>query len=118
MSVSKILLSTIQNRNGFRSISLMKLALIKKIDFKFSNLMHSALVSISGSKDEMFVHIQLINSFLKKIFGVEHIRFSNHNGEIEIVEYKHPFVYQVAQLITLQLKEEFQSEEVNTLRAV
>jgi hypothetical protein len=96
----------------------MKLALIKKIDFKFSNLMHSALVSISGTKEEMFVHIQLINSFLKKIFGVEHIRFSNHNGEIEVHEYKHPFVYQVAQLITLQLKEELQPEEANTLRAV
>lgn len=80
--------------------------------------MHSALVSISGTTEEMFVHIQLTNSFLKKIFGVEHIRFSNHNGEIEVQEYKHPFVYQVAQLITSQLKEELQSGEANTLRAV
>ena len=70
--------------------------------------MHSALVSMSGTKDEMFVHIQLINSFMKKVFGVEHIRFSNHNDEIIVEEYKHPFVYQVAQLITYQLKEELQ----------
>jgi hypothetical protein len=96
----------------------MKLALIKKIDFKFSNLMHSALVSISGTKDEMFVHIQLINSFMKKIFGVEHIRFLNHNGEIQVQEHKHPFVYQVAQIITMQIKEDLQDSNVTRLRAV
>jgi len=96
----------------------MKVALIKKIDFKFSNLMHSALVSISGTKDEMFIHIQLINSFLRKIFGVEHIRFSSQKGEIKISEAKHPFVYQIAQLITSQLSEEFGETESNTLRAV
>jgi hypothetical protein len=61
----------------------MKLATIKKIDFKFSNLMHSALVSISGTKGEMFVHIQMIDSFLQKVFGVEHIRFCNYKGEIK-----------------------------------
>ena len=80
--------------------------------------MHSALVSISGTRDEMFVHIQLINSFIKKIFGVEHIRFLSHNGEIKVQEYKHPFVYQVAQLITLQLKKELEETELTTLRAV
>lgn len=97
----------------------MKLALIKKIDFKFSNLMHSALVSISGTNDNMFVHIQLINSFLKKIFGIEHIRFSNYNGKLELQEAKHPFVYQVAQLITSQLNEELQDiDTTNSLRAV
>jgi hypothetical protein len=96
----------------------MKLALIKRIDFQFSNLMHSALVSISGTKDEMFIHIQLINSFLRKIFGVEHIRFSNQNGEIIISDAKHPFVRQVAQLIHSKLKEEIQLVNTNTLRAV
>lgn len=80
--------------------------------------MHSAVVSMSGTSDEMFVHIQLINSFLKKIFGVEHIRFSNHNGEIMVQEYKYPFVYQVAQLITSQLKEELQSVKTCALHAV
>jgi len=64
----------------------MKLALIRKIDFKYSNLMHSALVSINGTAEDMFVHIQLINSFLYKIFGVEHIRFSNENGQIKLQE--------------------------------
>jgi len=96
----------------------MKFALIKKIDFTFSNLMHSALVSISGTKDEMFVHIQLINSFLQKIFGVEHIRFSNHNGQIIIQEAKHPFVYQVAQLINAKLSEELQDVNATALKAV
>jgi len=80
--------------------------------------MHSALVSISGTTDEMFVHIQLINSFMKKIFGVEHIRFFNCNGEIKVKEYKHPFVYEVAQLITSKLREEFQCSNANSLRAV
>lgn len=96
----------------------MKLALIKKIDFRFSNIMHSALVSISGTKDEMFVHIQLINSFIRKIFGVEHIRFSNENGQIKIQEYKHPFVYQVAQIIISQIKEDLQDNNTGSLRAV
>jgi len=96
----------------------MELALIKKIDFKFSNLMHSALVSISGSSDDMFIHIQLINSFLRKIFGVEHIRFSSHKGEIKLVDAKHPFVYQIAQLITSKLSEEFQNTSGGVLRAV
>lgn len=80
--------------------------------------MHSALVSISGTKDEMFVHIQLINSFLRKIFGVEHIRFSSQKGEIKIPEAKHPFVYQIAQLITSQLSDELKETETNRLKAV
>jgi hypothetical protein len=96
----------------------MKLATIKKIDFRFSNLMHSALVSISGTKDEMFVHIQLIDSFLRKIFGVEHIRFCNYRGEIKLEEAKHPFVYQIAQLISLQINEELQNTAFTSLQAV
>lgn len=96
----------------------MKLALIKKIDFKFSNLMHSALVSISGTTDEMFVHIQLMNSFLRKIFGVEHIRFSKQRGEIKIEEAKHPFIFQIAHLISAKLSEEFEGTTTSSLRAV
>jgi hypothetical protein len=96
----------------------MKLALIKKMDFRFSNLMHSALVSMSGTTDEMFVHIQLINSFLRKLFGVEHIRFCNQGGKIKLEETKHPFAYQIAELITLKLNEELQNTNTKTLRAV
>lgn len=96
----------------------MRLALIKTVDFKFSNLMHSALVSISGTTDEMVVHIQLINSFLRKIFGVEHIRFSSRNGEIRLQESKHAFVYQIALLIYSMLSEELQTVSGSTLRAV
>ena len=96
----------------------MEVAAIKKIDFKFSNLMHSALVSIGGTSDNMFIHIQLINSFLRKIFGVEHIRFSNQKGQIKLQDAKHPFVYQIAQLITNKLGEEFQSTGTGVLRAV
>lgn len=83
----------------------MKSALITKIDFKFSSLMHSALVSIAGEGENMFVHVQLISSFLKKVFGVEHIRFYTSSGEIQVQEVKHPFVYQVAKLISNKLKE-------------
>jgi hypothetical protein len=96
----------------------MKLAVIKKIDFRFSNLMHSALVSISGTKDEMFVHIELINSFLQKIFGVEHIRFCSYKGEIKLQEARHPFVYHVAQLISLRINEELKDVDTPSLRAV
>ena len=105
-------------RHDFQSITIMELALIRKIDFKFSNLMHSALVSTSGTKDEMFVHIQLINSFIKKVFGVEHIRFSNSRGEIRLQENKHPFTYQVAQIVTLQIKEDLHDNSEDTLKAV
>jgi hypothetical protein len=80
--------------------------------------MHSALVSISGTNEEMFIHIQLINSFIKKVFGVEHIRFRNYKGQIKLQENKYPFVYQVAQLVTLQLKDELQNTNANSLRVV
>ena len=96
----------------------MQLPLIKKIDFKFSNLMHSALVSISGTNDEMFIHIQLINSFLQKIFGVEHIRFFHKKGEIKLQESKHPFVYQIGQLVSSKLSEEILERDTASLRAV
>ena len=80
--------------------------------------MHSALVSISGTQEEMFIHIQLINSYMKKVFGVEHIRFYNQNDQIKLQENKHPFVYQVAQLVTSQLKDELQNISTNSLWAV
>jgi len=75
-------------------------------------------VSISGTTDEMFIHIQLINSFLRKIFGVEHIRFSSRKGEIKLQEARHPLVYQIAHLITAQLSKEFQTVSADTLRVV
>lgn len=80
--------------------------------------MHSALVSISGTNDKMFVHVQLMHSFLRKVFGVEHIRFLSQNGEVKIEEAKHPFVSQVACLINSKLNEEFQDNPSPTLRAV
>lgn len=96
----------------------MQFALIKKIDFKFSSLAQSALVSISGTNDNMFVHIQLINSFLQKIFGVEHIRFSRKCGEINLQDVKHPAVYQIAQLVSSQIAGEFQETNSPELRVV
>lgn len=80
--------------------------------------MHSALVSISGTTEEMFIHIQLINSFLQKIFGVEHIRFYSQKGEIKLQDVKHPYAHQIAHLINLQLKEELQDLDIQSLRAV
>lgn len=88
----------------------MKRAQITKMDFAFRNLMHSALVSISGDAEDMFIHIQLINSFVRRIFGVEHIRFHDHNGAIEISDVQHPLAYQVAELVNSKLKEEMKSD--------
>jgi hypothetical protein len=95
----------------------MKIAFIKKIDFKFTNLMHSAVVSISGTTEDMYIHIQLINSFLVKVFGIEHIRFRTEKGKIIMQDAKYPCINQVAQLITMLLKKEL--DELNpALRAV
>lgn len=97
----------------------MKLASIKKIDFTFSSLMHSALVSISGDVDEMYVHVQLINSFVYKVFGVEHIRFLAARDEIKIKEDKHPFLHPIAKLIADKVKEEWpMAANENPLRLV
>ncbi|MGZ3952233.1 MAG: hypothetical protein ACXVBZ_12620 [Flavisolibacter sp.] len=91
---------------------------IKKFDFQYNNLMHSAVVSVCGTTEEMFVHVQLINSFLKKIFGIEHIRFFNRNGQIQMQELKHPFMSQIAGLISIQLKPDLQEEDTSALRVV
>jgi hypothetical protein len=84
----------------------MKLASILKIEFTLSNLAHSALVSISGETDNRFVHVQLINSFFKKVFGVEHIRFYKRNGELFLGETKYPFVKQIATLVSSKVDSE------------
>lgn len=96
----------------------MKFALIKKTEFRFSNLMHTALVSTSGTREELFIHVQLINSFLRTLFGVEHIRFWRCNGEIRLQQAGHPFVYQVAELISSELNKEWEDAPGNHLRAV
>lgn len=96
----------------------MKLATITKMDFTFSNLMHSALVSVICDDEKTFVHIQLINSFLRKVFGVEHIRFYNYKGEIKLKEVRHPFVYQIASLINVKVNEQFLTTVPHSLRIV
>lgn len=96
----------------------MTLALIKTIDFRFSNLPHSALVSVSGSGDEIFIHVQLFHSFLKKIFGVEHIRFSKCKGEIKLQDMRHPFVQQVARLVSSKLDQDIENIRQESLHAV
>jgi hypothetical protein len=88
------------------------------MDFKFSNLMHSALVSISGDDDQMFVHVQLINSFLRKVFGIEHIRFYNNKGEIQFEETKHSFIHQLAKIICSKLNEQMEQNNRGSLRAI
>ena len=96
----------------------MKLASIRKIDFSFSNLNHSALVSVAREGEKTFVHIQLIYSFLRNVFGVEHIRFYNFNGEIKLKDERYPFVYQIAQLIDLRVSEAFPTRSLQPLRIV
>jgi hypothetical protein len=96
----------------------MNAPLIKRIDFKYNNLMHSALVSMSGTSEVMFVHVQLINSFLQKIFGIEHIRFLNRNGQIQLKEGKHPAVRYIADFITKELEQLSDIETSSELRIV
>jgi len=96
----------------------MEAPLIKRIDFKYNNLMHSALVSMSGTSEEMFVHVQLINSFLRKIFGIEHIRFFNRNGQIQLKETKHPVMGEIAGFISKELKQYTFSGSSRALRIV
>ena len=91
---------------------------IKKIEFWYNNLLHSALVSICGTSEEMFVHVQLINSFLRKVFGIEHIRFSNKNGQIQLQEARNPLMSQIAGLISTQLRPELMDGNSPSLRVV
>jgi len=88
----------------------MKLATIMHMDFSFSNLMHSALVSVSGDKEETYVHVQLLQSFFKKVFDIEHIRFRNYHGELQVEETKYPFIRQIAALVSLHLNQQFENK--------
>jgi hypothetical protein len=89
------------------------------MDFTLSNLMHSALVSISGDVDESYVHVQLLQSFFKKVFGVEHIRFRNHHGELHLEEAKYPFVRQIAAVVSARVNKELENHFPSTrLRAI
>ena len=97
----------------------MKLATIIRMDFNFSNLMHSALVSISGDKEESYVHVQLLQSFFKKVFGIEHIRFRNFHGELQVEETKYPFIQQIAALVSMRVNQELENSSSSTqLRAI
>jgi len=97
----------------------MKLATIFKMDFALSNLTHSAVISICGDANDSFIHIQLINSFFKKVFGVEHIRFRNQNGQLQLEESKFPFIRQIAMLVSNHVDKELKTfYSVNALRAI
>jgi len=89
------------------------------MDFNFSNLMHSALVSISGDMDDSYIHIQLLQSFFKKVFGIEHIRFRNYHGELQLEETKYPFIQQIAKLVSTRVSQELESRSSSTqLKAI
>ena len=88
------------------------------MEFKLSNLMHYVLVSVRGNAGEFYVHIQLIHSFFKKIFGVEHIRFTGMKDELILKEGKHPFMYELAKLVHDRIKNELQMSSGPSLRAV
>ncbi|MGZ5190382.1 MAG: hypothetical protein ACXWCZ_05135 [Flavisolibacter sp.] len=81
----------------------MKLAKITKIDFNLANLMHTALVSIRGDENESFIHVQLLQSFFKKVFGVEHIRYKYQNGKIALEEVTYPFMRDIASVVNKNL---------------
>jgi len=104
--------------NGFLFIFNMKLASILKMEFRSSNLVHSALVSICGTAEEMFVHVQLINSFWKKLFGIEHIRFYWRNGELIVEEARHPSVHQIVKMVYSFICSEIKTPETRGLRVI
>ena len=90
------------------------------MELRSSNLVHSALVSICGTAEEMFVHVQLINSFWKKLFGIEHIRFYSRHGELIIEEVKHPLVHQIVKTVYALVCTEIKSPQQGAggLRAI
>jgi len=103
----------------FYLVNLMKLATILMMDFNLSNLVHSALVSISGDKDENYVHVQLLQSFFKKVFGIEHIRFRNYHGKLQVEEARYPFIQQIAALVSLRVNQELENNSSSTqLKAI
>ena len=54
---------------------------IFSIEINYNIYKHQALVSVFDLNDgRPFFHIQLIDSFLKEIFQVEHIRYKGSNG--------------------------------------
>jgi hypothetical protein len=85
----------------------MKFAKIIRMDFNLGNLVHSALVSISGDAEDNFIHVQLLQSFFKKVFGVEHIRYRNQNGSVELEEISYPFMRDIANTINKNLNQHF-----------
>lgn len=96
----------------------MKLASIIRMDFNVGNLMHSALVSISGDAKENFIHVQLLQSFFKKVFGVEHIRFRNQNGNIELEDIRFPFMRDIATTVNKNLGRYLSQESLSSLKAI
>lgn len=96
----------------------MELALIRKMDFRFSNLMHTAVVSMCSNREGKFVHIQLVNSFLCKLFGIEHIRFINEKGKIKLQAPANPFAWQVAELVNEKLNEDIEVTALDELHVV
>src|SRR4051812_41290341 len=97
----------------------MKLATIIKMDFNLSNLMHSALVSVSGDKEDTYVHVQLLQSFFKKVFGIEHIRFRYYHGELQVEETRYPFIRQIAAVVSLRVNQELETRlSATQLRAI
>ena len=50
------------------------------IEIDYDVCKHRALVSVLEFKGGPFFHIQLIDSFLKEVFQVEHIRYKGMDG--------------------------------------
>jgi hypothetical protein len=53
---------------------------IFSVEVEYSMYKHKALVSVSCVQQEPQYHIQLIDGFLKEIFGTEHIRYRGAEG--------------------------------------
>jgi len=62
----------------------MKRGYIKPVNFRFLRRSHEAIVSQYKISGEEHLHIQLLNSALKKWFGLEHIRVIRQKNRIFI----------------------------------
>ena len=63
---------------------------IFNLEFLFLNQKHKALISVNSDYQEPYIHIQLIDSFCKKFFSTEHIRYKGLNGYKNLEGYKDP----------------------------
>ena len=79
---------------------------IFNLEFRFLNKNHRALVSVNSNRTEPYIHVQLTDSFFKKIFSLEHIRYKGLTGYKALDQYKDPFLRKVIDSIASEVEKE------------